>query len=118
MKYPALLLALSVTSAQAETILMTCGDESFRYSDGFLSLGTPTYERRKGAKWVPFCEPFEKPNARAICRPGEKGMVAEYLVLTPKGEWEGDTTQTIDFEVLMYKNTSINTLTCKRLNRG
>ena len=123
MKHLALLFALSVTAAQAETILMTCGEVSFRYSDGLLGLGTPTYEQREDAKWVPFCEPYEKPNARAICRPGDKGMVAEYQDVNPNGDWRTVGTRTIDFELLQYlymipRTLESETISCKRLNRG
>ena len=106
MKYLALLFALFVTAAQAETILMICAYRSdtvlFRYSDGFLGLGTPTYEQRKDGDWVPFCEPYEESNARAICRPGEKGMFANYQDSMPNGEWKTYQTQTIDFELPTY----------------
>jgi hypothetical protein len=122
MKRLVLLLALLSSAAQAETILMTCGPFTFRYSDGFLGLSTPTYERRSGVQWVNICVPQDRKDVRVVCTTGTKGLIGEIFEPQPNGTFTLSSTSVYDFEILehQYNATGVSPITyrCKRLTRG
>jgi hypothetical protein len=132
MKYLVLLFALFATAAKAETILMTCGEYTYRYSDGFLGLGTPKYEIRDESKseWSPFCTPFHGANRldpnyvdTVICSPGDKGInrdrqsnhkEPETVELPLKDSYWSSVT--LDFLVLTRWDLKSGKQQCSRLN--
>ena len=94
-----LLSALMLTSSRSVAEQPIFG-EMPRWAGGW---GVQTrHEVRRDGDWVPFCEPYEESHARAICRPGEKGMFANYQDSMPNGEWKTYQTETIDFELRTY----------------
>lgn len=123
MKYLALLFALFVTAAQAETILMQCtekygGISTFRYSDGLFGWGTPKYEKRgRGGTWHPFCTPKVSSDSPAWlgkieCVVGDKGI--ERKLYGKDGKF--DSAENLDFLALSFTNRSYEKYPCKRLN--
>lgn len=134
MKRLVLLLALLSSAAQAETILMTCGTDSFRYSDGFLGLGTPKYEVRDVAEseWYPFCTPFQgtRPNSpdyvtTVTCTPRDKGITRHFEsnhkapeTVEPPFRKSYSSLVTLDFFLLTRWDADSGRQQCSRLNRG
>ena len=107
MKYLALLFGLFVTSAQAETIVMTCKsptdrDETFRFKSGFWGLTKATYEERLSGRWIRFCEPGEGRDYKFTCEAGDKSMTSHYLAPGKYGTLTYKISKLIDFELKQY----------------
>lgn len=125
MKRLLLSLVLVSSAVQAETILMQCGNELYRYTSGFFGITSPKYERREDADWKPFCMPVQGNDSRTICIAGEQGMTEQYQILGKDGQWLifGDYTRLIDLVTLEFKEHPTiggtpDVKKCKRLTRG
>lgn len=134
MKYLTLLIALIAGTAQAETIVMACENETgslsaYRYSDGFLGLGTPKYEVRKESTWLPYCVsgavPYklvEHSIGITTCTFADKGVKKRFAVAvkTPSDE-SGKVLSVqitlLDF-VLLTRTSDGAQARCKRLDVG
>ena len=124
MKQIVLLLALFSSATHAETILMQCGDDLYRYTSGFLGITSPKYERRENVDWKPFCKPTLINDYREICIAGEKGMILQNQKLGKDGEWQNTLFEKyIDFVALEAKENLYflgrsNITKCVRPTRG
>jgi hypothetical protein len=125
MKQIFLLLAIFSSATHAETILMQCGNELYRYTSGFLGITSPKYERREDADWKPFCRPIQGTNFRAVCVAGEQGMTEQHQILGEDGKWQirRGTGTFIDFVTLEVKKNPFligksGVEKCVRLTRG
>ena len=125
MKRVLLSLVLVSSAVQAETILMQCGNELYRYTSGFFGITSPKYERREDADWKPFCRPIQGTNFRAICVPGEQGMTEQHQTRGEDGKWQirPGTGTFIDFVTLEVKKNPFligksGVEKCVRLTRG